>query len=52
MKYICANSQLNYDVNSKVNFQKTRIPLFMLYSKFLCGSQKNQQLQLPDFAEV
>ena len=41
------------DVNSKVNFQKMRSPLFMFYSKFLFGHHTNPRLAiLRDFAEV
>ena len=52
--YVLINkSQLNCNVNSKVNFQKMRVLLFMLYSKFLCGRHTNTQLAvLRDFAEV
>ena len=56
VKYIYTRinkSQLNNDVNSKVSFQKMRIPLFTLYSKFLCGCHANPRLAiLRDFAEV
>ena len=37
--YVLINkSQLNNNVNSEVNFQKMRIPLFMLYSKLVWSS--------------
>ena len=50
--YVLINkSQLNNDVNSKVIFQKMRIPLFMFYLKFSCGHHTNPKLSiLWDFA--
>ena len=52
--YLLINkSQLNNDINNKEKFQKMRIPLFMLYSKFFCGYHTNPRLAtLRDFAEV
>ena len=39
---ICKNN----DANSKVNFQKMRIPLFMFHSKFLCVPLTNPKLAI------
>ena len=45
-------SQLNKHINSKVNFQKMWIPLFMSYSKFVCSCHMNPGLTiLWDFAK-
>ena len=52
--YVLINkSQLNNGVNSKVNFQKMRILLFMFYSQVFCGRHMNPRLAiLRDFSEV
>ena len=43
VKYI-NKSQLNNDVKGKEGLQKMQIPLFMFYSKFLCGRHTNPKL--------
>ena len=51
--YLLTNkSQLNNYVNIKANFQKMRIPLFMIYSNLSCGRRTNPKFViLTDFAE-